>query len=152
MDLKQIKKLIQMVEESEISGLTIEEGDVRIKIQKDGNGQLQFAAPQQQHQHYAPAPQAAAPATVAIEPVDETAGLIAIKSPMVGTFYSAANPESPDYVKIGDNIGSGQVVCIIEAMKLFNEIESDISGTVEKILVKSGDPIEYGQDLFLLKL
>ncbi|MDA1353614.1 MAG: acetyl-CoA carboxylase biotin carboxyl carrier protein [bacterium] len=152
MDLKEIKKLIKMVEESEISGLMIEEGSMRVKIQKDFSGQA-YAAPVQM---MAPAPQQQAPAAPvadapAAKPASDTAGLIAVKAPMVGTFYSASNPESPAFVKEGDSISSGQVVCIIEAMKLFNEIESDISGRVEKILVKNGDAVEYGQDLFLLR-
>jgi acetyl-CoA carboxylase biotin carboxyl carrier protein len=94
----------------------------------------------------APAP-AAAPAAAA----DDTAGLVAIKSPMVGTFYTAANPESPAFAKVGQQISDDSVVCIIEAMKVFNEIKAEASGTVVKILVNNGQVVEYGQPLFLIK-
>lgn len=150
MDLKEIKKLIKMVEESEISGLMIEEGEMRVKIQKEFNGQA-YAAPIQVAAPQAPAPAAPSVPAAAEPEKDDMEGLVAIKAPMVGSFYSASNPESAPYVKEGDAISSGQVVCIIEAMKLFNEIESDISGKIEKILVKNGDAIEYGQDLFLVR-
>ena len=155
MDLKEIKKLIKMVEDSEISGLMIEEGDMRVKIQKELTGQAYAAPTPAPVQVAVPAPAASTtpptPTETTPETSSDTEGLIAIKAPMVGTFYSASNPDAPAYVKEGDSIAAGQVVCIIEAMKLFNEIESDISGKIEKILVKNGDPVEYGQDLFLVR-
>ena len=137
-DLKEIKKLIHIVEDAQISDFSIESNGTKIEIKK-GNDQAPQASvviPQQVAAPVPVAPQPQAPA--AEQPAEEAPkksdeNLIAIKAQMVGTFYTSPNPESPAYVKEGDSIATGQVVCIIEAMKLFNEIEADCSGVVEKV-------------------
>jgi len=152
MDLKQIQDLVKMVNKSNISELTIEEKDIKITI-KQKEDKYVTAAPVQQFQALpaaapAPAPFAAAPA-VAAGPV--TSNLITIKSPMIGTFYRRISPDKPNLVDEGDEVKSGKVVCIIEAMKLFNEIESEISGKIVKVLVEDSTPVEFDQPLFLVE-
>ena len=150
MDLKQIQDLVKMVNKSNISELSIEEKDIKITI-KQKEDKYVTAAPVQQFQALpaaAPAPFAAAPA-VAADPV--TSNLITIKSPMIGTFYRRLSPDKPNLVDEGDEVRAGKVVCIIEAMKLFNEIESEISGKVVKILVEDSTPVEFDQPLFLVE-
>ena len=139
-----------MVNKSNISELTIEEKDIKITI-KQKEDKYVTAAPVQQFQALpatAPAPFAAAPA-VAADPV--TSNLITIKSPMIGTFYRRLSPDKPNLVDEGDEVKSGKVVCIIEAMKLFNEIESEISGKIVKVLVEDSTPVEFDQPLFLVE-
>jgi acetyl-CoA carboxylase biotin carboxyl carrier protein len=142
MDYDKIKKIIKLAEESDISGLSVEEGDFKVEVRRDkGQPHAVHAAPQHQVAH-----------PVKEEPKQaEDDGLIAIISPMVGTFYKAPSPDSPSYVEIGSEVEKGKIVCIIEAMKLFNEIESEVSGIVVKILAENGKPVEYGQKLMLLK-
>lgn len=142
MDIKQIKTLIKLVEESNISGLCVTEGENTIDIQKQAV-QVVNALPA------APVVPAAQPQ----EPVvsDEDANLIPIESPMVGVFYNKPTPDSDEYVSVGSTVSKGQVVCILEAMKLFNEIESDVQGTIEKVLVQNEAPVEFGQPLFLVR-
>ena len=155
MDFKEIKRLVALVEGAQISHLSIEEDGVKIEVKKESPSTAHttvVAQPQPVVQ--APSEPVALPTdTAAPEPgsSDNLNGLIPIKAPTVGTFYSAANPESPPFVKVGDSVSTGQTVCIVEAMKLFNEIESDISGTIEKVLVETGAPVEYGQSLFLVR-
>jgi len=150
MDLKEIKRLIQLVEEANISHFSIEVDNMKVEVKKEisSSNVQSYVLPQQ---YAAPAPQAhvepAAPA-----PVVADAKLVAIKSQMVGTFYAASGVGSAPYVKLGDRIEVGQGVCIVEAMKLFNEIESDIAGVVEKICVANASPVEYGQELFLIRV
>jgi acetyl-CoA carboxylase biotin carboxyl carrier protein len=150
MDLKKIQDLVKMVNKSNISELTIEEKDIKITI-KQKEDKYVTAAPVQQFQALpaaAPAPFAAASA-VAAGPV--TSNLITIKSPMIGTFYRRISPDKPNLVDEGDEVKSGKVVCIIEAMKLFNEIESEISGKIVKVLVEDSTPVEFDQPLFLVE-
>jgi len=136
-----IKKLIQIVKEEDISGLAIEENGVKYEVKREKGG-VSAIAP-------APVPEP----TPQTKPANEAeeAGLVAITSPMVGTYYSSPSPESPAFISLGDQVAPGKVVCIIEAMKLFNEIESEVKGLVHKILVENGQPIEYGQKLMLIK-
>ncbi len=151
MDFKEIKRLITMVEEAQISGFKIDTGTIKIEIEKHGNGQtyVTTASPTMMaHAAHAPAPVSHA-SDIAAPKVDKPGATV--KSPMVGTFYASPSPDAAAFVSVGDTISKGQVVCIVEAMKLFNEIESDVSGVIEKILVNSGDPVEYGQDLFILR-
>ena len=143
-DFDLIKKLIKIVEEEDITGLAVEEGGMRIEVRRE-KGQT-IVVPSQ----VAPSP-AEAKAPVAKPEEEIEAGLVPITSPMVGTFYRAPSPDSPPYVEIGDAVEPGKVVCIIEAMKLFNEIEAEVKGTVAKILVENGQPVEYGQKLMLIK-
>ena len=147
MDLRKLKKLIDLVEESGIAELEITEGEEKVKIVK-GGGLSVSRAPS------APAPatisaeaKAAAPAVPAAEAPAE--GHV-VKSPMVGTFYRAPSPDAKPFVEVGEAVKEGQTICIVEAMKLMNEIESDASGTVKAILVENGQPVEYGQPLFIV--
>lgn len=152
MDLKEIQQLIKFVSVNGVDEVAIERKDFKLHIKKNAV-QVVSAAPMAA----ASAPIAAAPvaaAAPAAAPVASSASddskYIAIKSPMVGTFYRSSNPESPSFVNVGDEVKSGKVVCIIEAMKLFNEIESEISGKIVKVLVDNASPVEYDQPLFLV--
>lgn len=156
MDIKQIQDLIKFVAKSGVNEVSIEEQDFKITI-KTNQEQQQFsyvtaAPPQPTHQ--APAivpavPVVATPASAAT--VDDESKYIKVKSPMIGTFYRSSSPDKPSFINVGDEITTGQVVCIIEAMKLFNEIESEVSGRVVKILVDNAQPVEYDQPLFLVE-
>jgi acetyl-CoA carboxylase biotin carboxyl carrier protein len=144
MDIKEIQELIKFVAKSGVSEVSIDRKDFKITIKAQGN------APAVVNMQAAPAPVAAAPAPAA--PVaSENANLITIKSPMIGTFYRSASPDKPAFVNVGDKIGPGNVLCVIEAMKLFNEIESEVSGKIVKILIDDASPIEYDQPLFLVE-
>jgi acetyl-CoA carboxylase biotin carboxyl carrier protein len=158
MDFKQIQELIKIINKSNISELSIEQEAFKITIkQKENEVQQVYAVP-------APAPvpvaapvaQVAAPAATAATPAAAPAAakadnLVTIKSPMIGTFYRSAGPDKAPFVNVGDEVTSGKVVCIIEAMKLFNEIESEVSGKIVKVLVDDASPVEYDQPLFLVE-
>lgn len=149
MDLRKLKKLIDLVQESGIGELEITEGEERVRISRNGpSPPVVMAAPAAG----APAPVAApagSPAAAAGDAAPVQAGHT-LKSPMVGTFYRSASPGSPAFVEVGQAVAKGQTICIIEAMKLLNEIESDKAGTIKAILVENGQPVEYGQPLFLI--
>ena len=154
MDLRKLKTLIDLVAESGVSELEVTEGEDKVRIVKNP---APVAAPTQQV--YAPAPVAAAPAASApaaspAAPAPEAAPAApaghAVKSPMVGTFYRSPTPGADAFVKIGDTVKEGQTLCIIEAMKLLNEIESDKSGVVKEILCENGQGVEFGQALFII--
>jgi len=155
MDLRKLKTLIDLVSESGISELEVNEGEDRVRIVNAGSpaptGQVVYAnhpAPAQTMQA-APVASSPAPAAIAVEvPAVET-GFVA-KSPMVGTFYRAPNPESPNFVNIGDTVKVGQTLCIIEAMKLLNEIESEQAGVIKEILCENGQGVEFDQPLFII--
>jgi len=148
MDIKQIQDLIRFVSKSGVNEVSIEQKDFKITI-KTNEAVVHTAAPVA-HQLTVPAPVAIAAAPVA-EPTAVPSNYVTIKSPMIGTFYRSATPEKPLYVNVGDEIKPGSVVCIIEAMKLFNEIESEISGRIVKVLVDNASPVEYDQPLFLVE-
>ena len=156
MDLKEIKRLIEIVETAKISHFNIEIENMKIEIKKEFAAPAQtpvsIVAPMQAPILAPPEPTTAVAAPGAVEFPKHDDKLIPIKSQMVGTFYTSASPESPNYVKIGDRIEIGQVICIVEAMKLFNEIESEVSGVIEKVCVPNATPVEYGQDLFLIRI
>jgi acetyl-CoA carboxylase biotin carboxyl carrier protein len=150
MDIKEIQELIKFVAKSGVSEVSIDRKDFKITIKAQGN------APAVVNMQAAPMPMAAAPVAAAAPapaaPVaNENANLITIKSPMIGTFYRSASPDKPAFVNVGDKIGPGNVLCVIEAMKLFNEIESEVSGKIVKILIDDASPIEYDQPLFLVE-
>ncbi|HEY0061024.1 MAG TPA: acetyl-CoA carboxylase biotin carboxyl carrier protein [Telluria sp.] len=153
MDLRKLKTLIDLVAESDIAELEVTEGESKVRIVKSSaipQNQMVMMQPQGMQQHYAPshapAPAAAAPvAAVAAEPTGHI-----VKSPMVGTFYRSSAPGSPAFVEVGATIKEGDTLCIIEAMKLLNEIDSDVAGVVTKILVENGQPVEFGQPLFVI--
>lgn len=153
MDIKQIQDLIRFVSKSGVNEVSIEQKDFKITI-KTNETVVHSAAPAQQHITVAaPVASAAIPAAPAVqEPaIVAASNYVTIKSPMIGTFYRSATPEKPLFVNVGDEIKPGTVVCIIEAMKLFNEIESEISGRIVKILVDNASPVEYDQPLFLVE-
>ena len=157
MELKEIKELIKLVSESGVSEVEVEKGDFKVSIKKiEDKTTIVHAAPTMHAAPFvtsAPSPtQVTAFATEKMEaqvsvPVSN---LITIKSPMIGTFYKTSSPEKPSFINIGDEIKPGKVLCIIEAMKLFNEIESEIKGKIVKVLVNDATPVEYDQPLFLV--
>lgn len=160
MDFKQIQELIKMINKSNIGELTVEQKDFRITIkQKEENITQVVAAPAAATTLVAAAPAVAAtpqtqtaPAAEKTKPAEApAANLITIKSPMIGTFYRRSSPDKPAFVEAGDEITPGKVVCIIEAMKLFNEIEAEVKGKVVKVLVEDASPVEYDQPLFLVE-
>ena len=144
MSIEKISKLVEIMNENDLVEVELQEKDLKIKLKKPGCNMV--AAPAMM----APAMPAAISATGA-PTVDDTAGLTPIPSPIVGTFYSAPSPESADFTSVGDTVTNDTVVCIVEAMKIMNEVKAEISGTIEKVLVKNGEPVEYGQPLFLVK-
>jgi acetyl-CoA carboxylase biotin carboxyl carrier protein len=146
MDLRKLKTLIDLVETSGIAELEIQEGEERVRITR-APAQAQPMVIHAPAQLPAPAPASAAVAEAPVTPVDEGH---TVKSPMVGTFYRAASPGAPAFVEVGDSVAQGDTLCIVEAMKLMNEIEADASGTIKAILVENGQPVEFGQPLFLI--
>ena len=161
MKVKEIQELLDFIAQSGLAEVNIETEQFKLAVKKYQEATVspvtsvyQTAAPVQVPQVSAQAPSAesAAPVSVPSAPSSkDESKLITIKSPMIGTFYRSPNPESPFFANVGDEIKSGQTVCIIEAMKLFNEIESEVSGTVVKILVENASPVEYDQPLFLIE-
>ena len=152
MDIRKVKKLIELLDESGIAEIEITEGEESVRISRHPTGVAAApvavaAAPEVAA---APAPvaaPAASPIAAAAEPEEEG---YAIKAPMVGTFYSSPSPGSPMFVQIGDRVNEGDTLCIVEAMKMMNQIEADVSGTIKSIRVQNGDPVEYGQILFVI--
>ena len=150
MDLRKLKKLIDLVEESGIAEIEVTEGEEKVRITRATAAQPVFAAPA------AIAPVAAAPVAAAPAPAVSAAPAVrdlsnAQKSPMVGTFYRAPGPNAPAFVEIGQQVKAGDTLCIIEAMKLMNEIEAEKSGVTKEILVDNGTPVEYGEPLFIIE-
>jgi acetyl-CoA carboxylase biotin carboxyl carrier protein len=157
MDFKQIQELIKMINKSNIGELTIEQKDFRVTIrQKEEHvTQVMSSAPAPMYQQAQPATTAQqSPATGGekTKPADSStaSNLLTIKSPMIGTFYRKSSPDKPNLVDVGSEVSPGAVVCIIEAMKLFNEIESEVKGRIVKVLVEDASPVEYDQPLFLV--
>ena len=155
MDIKQIQELVKLINKTSIGEITIEENGKKITI-KQKNDPVQniiAAAPSMAPAPAVPQSAPAAPVATATAPKAEAPkndNYITIKSPMIGTFYRQSGPGKPIFVNVGDEVGPGKVVCIIEAMKLFNEIESDIKGRIVKVLVEDASPVEYDQPLFLV--
>ncbi|MEO8794749.1 MAG: acetyl-CoA carboxylase biotin carboxyl carrier protein [Daejeonella sp.] len=156
MDIKQIQDLIRFVSKSGVNEVSIEQKEFKITIKTNqAPTYVTASVPAAPAAQVLPAAQAAPPTSpaeikAAAADVDDTSKYITIKSPMIGTFYRSSSPDKPLFVNVGDEIKSGQVVCIIEAMKLFNEIESEISGKIVKVLVDNASPVEYDQPLFLV--
>lgn len=152
MDIKKIQELVKLITKTNIGEISIEEKDFKITIKQKRDAAQHFSAPQ-----YQPAPQQLPTSTAPkVEKlIEESApkadNLITIKSPMIGTFYRQAGPGKPIFVNVGDDITTGSVVCIIEAMKLFNEIESEVTGKIVKVLVEDASPVEFDQPLFLVE-
>lgn len=157
MDIKQIQELIKFVSRSGVNEVAIEQKDFKITIKTNQTPTVVHATVP------APVVTSAIPAAVAPQPVsvtetktsaatvEDTSKYITVKSPMIGTFYRSAGPDKPLFVNVGDEVSVGKVVCIIEAMKLFNEIESEVSGKIVKVLVENASPVEYDQPLFLVE-
>lgn len=150
MDLRKLKKLIDLVQESGISELEVTEGEEKVRIAKH------YGAPAQGMQHYIPMAMPAAPAapagssSVDLDDEDDLPEGHTVKSPMVGTFYRSPSPGADAFVQVGQTVKQGETLCIIEAMKLLNEIEADASGVVKAILVENGQPVEFGEPLFII--
>lgn len=150
MDLRKLKKLIDLVEESGISELELTEGEEKVRISRNHAGNPQGAMHYQPYmQMHAPAPAAPVVSTPAEPTVPVVEGHV-VKSPMVGTFYRSPSPESKMFVDVGSSVAVGDTLCIIEAMKLLNEIEADHAGVIKAILVENGQPVEYGEPLFII--
>jgi acetyl-CoA carboxylase biotin carboxyl carrier protein len=154
MDIKQIQDLIKFVHKSGVNEVSIEENDFKITIKTNQAPTVVTASiPAAAPVAAVSAPVAAAPAApaAAVPAVSESDNYLTIKSPMIGTFYRSASPDKPSFVNVGDEIKAGQVLCVVEAMKLFNEIEAEISGRIVKVLVDNASPIEYDQPLFVVE-
>jgi|KBSMisStaDraftv2_1062788.scaffolds.fasta_scaffold300222_2 acetyl-CoA carboxylase biotin carboxyl carrier protein len=162
MNSKEIKELIEFLIEKDVTEFELERGDVKMRIKRGQEvhmvqapvapvmaAPVSMAAPVAIPTASAAAPQASAPAAAPPTPAEE--GLHLVKSPIVGTYYEAPSPGAPPFIKPGDHVTAGQVLCIVEAMKLMNEIESDVTGEVVKLLVANGQPVEYGQPLFSIR-
>jgi acetyl-CoA carboxylase biotin carboxyl carrier protein len=152
MDIRKVKKLIELLEESGISELEISEGEESVRISRHPRGAMQVAATQAMPV-YAPPAAPAAPAMAATSSGERAPrnDEHTVTSPMVGTYYSSASPGSKPFVEIGSEIKVGQILCIIEAMKMMNQIESDKEGRVTAMLAKNGEPVEFGQPLFIIE-
>ncbi|MGQ5523540.1 acetyl-CoA carboxylase biotin carboxyl carrier protein [Chitinimonas sp. PSY-7] len=154
MDLRKLKKLIDLVEESGIAEIEVTEGEEKVRITRvNQNTQpIMFASPPAQH-FIAPSAQTAAPATTGTGATPVASGLpegTPVKSPMVGTFYRSASPGAKPFAEVGQQVNAGDTLCIIEAMKLLNEIEAETSGVIKAVLVENGTPVEYGEPLFVI--
>jgi acetyl-CoA carboxylase biotin carboxyl carrier protein len=165
MNQKELKELIEFLIEKDVAEFEMERGDIKVKVKRNLPNQVQYVtapAPQVSTPvaHFPPAstvghvPPAHTPSgspAAAEAPADSDEGLHVVKSPIVGTYYESPSPGAPPFIKVGDSVTQGQVLCIVEAMKLMNEIESDVSGEVVKMHVKNGQPVEYGQPLFAIR-
>lgn len=151
MDIRKVKKLIELLDESGIAEIEIKEGEEAVRISRYPTGAAAAPAPA-----YAPAPPPQAPAAPAAAPQAEPAAAAPeedgylVTAPMVGTFYSSSSPGAAPYVQVGDQVSEGDTLCIIEAMKMMNQIEADVSGVIKSIRVQNGEPVEYGQILFVI--
>ncbi len=155
MDIKQIQELVKLINKTNIGEITIEEEGVKITVKQKKDPVQHIiagtAAPSYAPQAPSAAPTPAAPTPVEAKPAEPKAdNLVTIKSPMIGTFYRQAGPGKPIFASVGEEVTPGKVVCIIEAMKLFNEIESEVKGKIVKVLVEDASPVEYDQPLFLV--
>ena len=160
MNQKELKELIEFLIEKDIAEFELERGDVKVRIKRAGEHTVVHSSAEPRYYAVPPAPPPAPEAGASLVPhsagLSSTAGvpeesLSMVKSPIVGTFYEAPSPGAPPFVKVGDSVEVGQVLCIVEAMKLLNEIESDVAGEIVKSLATNGQPIEYGQELFAIR-
>jgi acetyl-CoA carboxylase biotin carboxyl carrier protein len=162
MDLKEIQELIKMMGKSSLAELKLKQGDFELVLRTEQGNKIQYVSAPQMISTSAPIPGGNAPSQIPEKKMTPVGGepsapgpseskLLEIKCPMVGTFYRSPSPDKPPYIKVGDPITLGQVVCMVEAMKLFNEIESELAGTVVKIMVEDAAPVEYDQVLFLIE-
>jgi acetyl-CoA carboxylase biotin carboxyl carrier protein len=155
MDIRKLKELIRLMVDNDLTELDLKDKEEQVLLKRGHGGTVTHLAPTLVSAP-APAPAVAAPTTkaaalAAAVAADDDAGLVAIESPMVGTFYASPGPDKPAFISVGSEVGPDTTVCLVEAMKIFNEIKAERSGTVAKILVKSGQPVEFGQKLFLIR-
>ena len=146
MDIRKIKKLIDLIQESDIAEIEIHEGEESVRISRNSS-----AAPVMMAAPVMPAVAATAPAPVVETDPAGPSTANAVKSPMVGTFYRSSSPEAPSFIEVGQTVAAGDVICIIEAMKMFNQIEADRSGTVKAVLVENGHPVEFDEPLVIIE-
>jgi acetyl-CoA carboxylase biotin carboxyl carrier protein len=160
LDLKELKEILQILEEKEITEFELEEEGMKLRIRKAGPAASNHAGPPGALSpailtmpHSAPVPRASAPSALEPPPAapEAEAGLTVVKSPIVGTFYRTPDPNAPPFVNVGDRVRVGQVLCIIEAMKLMNEIEAEVAGEIVRIHHESGQPVQYGEPLFTIR-
>jgi len=151
MDLDQLKQILDLVREHELSEFEVEQGGLRLKVRKDVSGA--FVPVHTVHAHVAPPPPVAPPAAapVGVAPPEVDIELAVVKSPIVGTFFRSSEPGAPPFVEVGAAVKKGQVLCIIEAMKLMNEIDSEYEGEIVNIYVENGQPVQYGERLFAIR-
>jgi acetyl-CoA carboxylase biotin carboxyl carrier protein len=152
MDIRKVKKLIELLEQSDVAEIEIHEGEESVRISRHGSGAMPMYMPQAMPMAVGPAAAAPAPAAKASdeEDLDEMEGEV-VRSPMVGTFYRAPSPGSKAFVEEGQTVKAGETLCIIEAMKILNQIECEQGGTIRRILVENGQPVEYNQPLFVIE-
>lgn len=151
-DIRKLKELVKLMVENDLDELDLRDQEEKVTIRRGGSPVV-YSSPPPSPAGYERAPAATTNGQADTPPAGPAAddGLIAIESPMVGTFYSAANPDSEPFVSVGSTVSEGSVVCIVEAMKVFNEIKADLSGTVDRVCVKNGESVEFGQPLFLVR-
>ncbi|MCP9770115.1 acetyl-CoA carboxylase biotin carboxyl carrier protein [Lacihabitans sp. LS3-19] len=155
MDTREIQKLIDFISKSDLNEVNIETSELKLQIKRNGGSPVHYvSAPVQEStsqavEYIAPSKESQSAPAIVEAPV-VASNLIEIKAPMIGTFYRSAGPGKPNFIEVGDEINSGKVICILEAMKLFNEIEAEVSGKIVKILVDDATPVEYDQPLFLI--
>lgn len=152
MDIRKIKKLIELLDESGVAEIEIHEGEESVRISRHSPAPVMMPAQEYAMPAAAPAPAPAAPvATESAAPAAEPASGHEVKAPMVGTYYSAPSPGAAPFIEVGQHVNKGDTICIIEAMKLLNQIEADVSGTVKAICVENGEPLEYGQTICIIE-
>jgi acetyl-CoA carboxylase biotin carboxyl carrier protein len=144
-DVERIRRLVELMKEHDMSEIDLRDGETRIQIRRGGEAVI-TAAPARAVAPAPATPVADAPAAAPLKAADEN--IVVIKSPMVGTFYTAPDPDSPPYVKVGDHVGPETTVCIVEAMKVFNQIPAEVSGKIVAVLIENGQPVEFGQPLY----
>lgn len=151
MDIRKIKKLIDLIQESDVAEIEIKEGEESVRISRNSPqpAQMMMASPPMQTAPLISSPSVAS--DIETVPVPPVSSANAVKSPMVGTFYRSASPEAAVFAEVGQAVAEGDVICIIEAMKMFNQIESDRSGVIKSILVENGHPVEFGEPLFIVE-
>ncbi|QCG50089.1 acetyl-CoA carboxylase biotin carboxyl carrier protein [Aeromonas schubertii] len=151
MDIRKIKKLIELVEESGIAELEISEGEESVRISRNFGGHVTAAPQMMMPQMAAPVAQVAAAPVAAAPAADATPSGHLVRSPMVGTFYRSSSPEAKAFVEVGQQVNAGDTLCIVEAMKMMNQIESDKSGVIKAILIENGQPVEFDEPLFIIE-
>jgi len=156
LDIDKIRKLIEMMVTNDLVEISLRDGEEEVNLRRPSSAAAVAMSEAVTHVHAAnpglpSTGQLAAEPTVGSKAEDDSSGLVEIASPMVGTYYAASDPEAPPFVNIGQQVQVGMVVCILEAMKVFNEIKSEVAGTIERILVNNAEPVEFGQTLFLVR-